>query len=170
MSESELLAYIAGVLDSDGHITIKRMHPNGEHKSYLFAETVSLGQTSPIVVDLCWKRWGGRRIVRDRNGRGKHSKNLSVMYEWCVSDRKACAAISAVVPFLRIKTDQANILLKLREHKNLGYKETRNKKSDKNGGRSRLLSDETVQYRTSLYEQIRALHDNSGKNKQTRMA
>jgi hypothetical protein len=115
-SPPEILAYCAGVIDSDGTIGIKRnsysMRVIGDCGQATYSERICVKQVEPHAVDLLHSLFGGTRY----NARPgvKHGKPLHV---WQVTDRKAVACLRALVPFLRIKLVQAENCLRLREIK-----------------------------------------------------
>lgn len=119
--ERETLAYLAGVLDSDGFITIKRstygMRVLDDRQNPGFSEWMGLKQTSPVAVDIFHAAFGGYRSVQKpsaRNGKPLHS--------WQASNLQAATALCALLPFLRIKRRQAEIALELRALKDRGRK------------------------------------------------
>lgn len=112
------LAYIAGVIDSDGTIGIKRntysMRVVGDSTQPTYSERVCLKQVEPHAVDLIHKLFGGSRyITKPSVRRGRR------LYTWQVTDLKAASFLQAIISFLLIKNKQARNCLKLRAVKNL---------------------------------------------------
>jgi hypothetical protein len=110
--DSHLLAYLAGVIDSDGTIGIKRntyamRHGNGGQATY--SERVACRQVMPEAVLLLREHFGGYYgIMAASTPRGKP------LHSWQATDRKAVICIQALRPFLLIKAAQADNLLALR--------------------------------------------------------
>lgn len=112
-SPPELLAYCAGVIDSDGYIGIKRstysMRVTGDSGQPVFSERVAVKQVELEAVSLLHSLFGGTLLIAKpsaKRGRPLHS--------WQVTDRKAAICLRALLPFLRIKRRQAENCLSLR--------------------------------------------------------
>jgi hypothetical protein len=149
------LAYLAGVLDSDGSITIVRQHPNRLYPdSYTYSEHVQVGQCSREAVDLFHLYWPGEFRVRD-----KKPGHWRPLFVWRTSNIRAAACIKALRPYLRIKSRQADLALALRASKERGFSQTRTERVASYGGRARRLSPEVQGHRTNLWNEIRMLND-----------
>jgi len=100
--KKEDLAYIAGVIDSDGCISINR-----DIKKY--QPTVQVTQAQPEAINLINKIFGGNyRIVKQ----SKSSLNYKDLYLWRIRSRKNLGIfLEAILPFLRIKRKQAKIVI-----------------------------------------------------------
>lgn len=111
-----MLAYCAGVIDSDGTIGVKRstyaMRKRGDAGQAVFSERICVKQVEPHAVDLLVELFGGSRYVEKPSVRG--GRNL---YTWQVTDKKAATAIRGILPYLRIKRAQAENCLRLRDAK-----------------------------------------------------
>lgn len=158
------LAYIAGVLDSDGYFTLRRityaMRVLKNAKNPCYAERVGLKQVSQEATDLIHKNYRGYyRIEKPtaKNGKPLHSLQLTHL--------KAHKLIKDVYPYLRIKKKQAKILLRLRAHISKG----KQGKSEWGTQKSRWgmmmktrkarVSKKQIAYREKLIEDICALND-----------
>ena len=116
MATTEELAYCAGVIDSDGTIGVKRstyaMRVVGDCQQPTFSERICVKQVEPQAVDLLHRLFGGTRRMEDpsaKRGRSLHS--------WQVTDKRAAACLIAVLPYLRIKKQQAENCISLRSIK-----------------------------------------------------
>lgn len=111
-----VLAYCAGVVDSDGTIGVKRstysMRVRGDAKQPVYSERVCVRQVEPQAVDLLKATFGGRRGMRKPS-----TPNGRPLHEWCVTDAQAALCLKALLPFLRIKQQQAENALALRATK-----------------------------------------------------
>lgn len=112
---SELLAYAAGVIDSDGSICVGVA--TGTTRSAgvsprRYIEVVSLGQIDVGAVDLFHRAFGGSRFVSTSRRPGARP-----LHGWRVTHRRACALLEATLPYLRIKRTQAQLCLALRRLK-----------------------------------------------------
>jgi len=114
--EATELAYLAGVLDSDGYIGL-RMNTDRRRStlSQSICPTIQIGQCQIEAVELGHKLFGGR-IYKVRNPFPLKDRNLLIVYKR-VDIKKL---LLAVLPYLRIKRRQAELVLefvKLRESK-----------------------------------------------------
>jgi hypothetical protein len=102
------LAYLAGVIDSDGFITIQRTVHNGR---LYHGARIGITETRPQPHHLASSLWGGRvSLHTPKNPRHRP------FYQWSRTGWPAVPAIEAVAPYLRIKGDQAALALQLQEH------------------------------------------------------
>lgn len=102
------LAYLAGVIDADGYITINRSQ-RGIHVYH--GPQVGIAGTRREPHDLAAAIWGGNvGLYHPRNGlhRGQ--------YQWTRQGRAAVDVIESVLPYLRIKVEQAWLALDLWTH------------------------------------------------------
>lgn len=108
-SPPEVLAYLAGVIDSDGTIGIKRQRSYSGGDQPVYSERVCVKQVEAAAVDLLHETFGG---YRGRSGpSATRGRDLEV---WQVTDKKAFACVVALLPYLRIKADQARNCIALR--------------------------------------------------------
>ena len=157
------LAYLAGVMDSDGYFTIKRSTYNirkiKDSHFPKYGEKVGLKQVQPQAIDLLFNNFGGyRRIEKPtaQNGKPLHSVSLT--------DRKANFFIKSILPFLRIKKKQAKILIDLRKSINEGKQGRSEIVCNSRWGRPMkthraITSPEQLKYRESLIKEIKSLND-----------
>jgi len=162
LMDATLMAYLSGCLDSDGYFTIKRdtyaMRVRGDARVPIFHERIGLKQVKSIVPDLLAKTFGGTVRVEHQAGRRND------MHVWQITDRKAAACAQELMQHLRIKWEQAWIILQLRELKKIGGTGTADVQQRDRWGqlrtfRKRVHSTEDVAARQNLFEQIKALND-----------
>ena len=107
------LAYLAGAVDSDGTIGIKRstysMRVLGESSTAVFSERVALRQVQKIVPAMLKERFGGSLYITKPSCPGGKP-----LYSWAATDLRAVACIKGLLPYLRIKRAQALNCLALR--------------------------------------------------------
>lgn len=106
------LAYLAGAIDSDGTIGIKRStyamrHGNGGQPTY--SERVALRHVTPQIPHLLRDTFGGGLRVEAPQG-----PNRRPMWSWTVTDLRAAECLRALRPYLKVKTAQADTALALR--------------------------------------------------------
>jgi len=158
-----LLAYLAGVMDSDGYFTIKRSTYNmrviGESSNPNYYERCGLKQTNPVIPDLIHHYFGGYRSIEKpncENGKQLHSIQLTNL--------KANTFIKAIIPYLRIKKRQAEILIELRTLIDIGKSEPTisnhlNRWGTISTFRRYKLSQSQIDKREQLIFEIKSLND-----------
>ena len=105
-------AYMAGFVDADGSISISTVSST---KQYVPKLTVC--NCNKTVVEMFEREFGGK--VRERVWQ-KHV-NWRPNFEWTLTARKGRNAVLKLLPYLRIKRDQALLVVKLQ-----GLKDTFN--------------------------------------------
>jgi hypothetical protein len=121
MTSKELFAYLAGVIDSDGTIGIKKstysMRVTGDSGQATYSERVSVRQVEPGAVDLLVQTFGGSHYMTKPSavkGRPLHT--------WAVTDLRAAACLRAIRRYLLVKGPQADNALVLRKAKDQSKK------------------------------------------------
>ncbi|MHA4819453.1 hypothetical protein ACXZ65_34450 [Streptomyces aculeolatus] len=108
MAESTTLAYLAGVIDSDGYITVHRSVRSG--KAY-YAARIGIAGTRRQPHDLAASLWGGTvSLYQPKNPRHRGQ------YQWSRSGDGAYGPISDVLPYLRVKKEQAHLAIEAQDH------------------------------------------------------
>jgi hypothetical protein len=179
MADDELLlkAYLAGVMDADGYFCFKRTPAQfGSDGNMIstarYSEGVGLNQVTDEVISILHARYGGN--VMHYAARTPSSRPI---YRWRVGDRKAAAVAADLLPFLRIKRRDAELLLVMRADKDQPRSVTR----APNGrtfkwthwtGRvldmpARSLHPDIAAHREVVYQEMRELHDT--KSRQTQL-
>lgn len=118
--EPTVLAYLAGAMDSDGYFSIKKstyhMRVRGDATNATYSEKIGLHQVTPQIPELLKACFGGALYL------GKpQTPNSKAMYRWACTDTQAAVACAALLPYLRVKRQQAERLLELRESKGGHY-------------------------------------------------
>ena len=115
------LAYLAGAIDSDGTIGIKRstyaMRVTQDSKSPTFSERVALRQVVPIIPEMLKAKFGGSLYMT-----APSTPNGKPLYSWAATDLRAAECLNALLPYLRIKKAQAVNCLELRKVKTRSIK------------------------------------------------
>jgi hypothetical protein len=108
------LAYCAGVIDSDGTIGIKRnsyaMRIVGDCGQASYSARICVRQVSTEALDALSKAFGGS--IRPAK---TYAKRGRLMWQWEIRDAIAERALTALLPYLRIKRAQAENCLALRK-------------------------------------------------------
>ncbi len=136
-------AYIAGIIDGEGSISINRRKDRDGYKSgFCFRPVLSVTNTNYALVEwlACTTGVGSTPLgAKPTNARHKPSKR------WQVWTRQAAAVLCVVRPYLVIKIAQADIALR--------YMATDYSHRGKHG-----LSDEQHTSQRSMYEQMKILN------------
>lgn len=112
MHDHLTLAYLAGVIDSDGYVTVHRSTRAG--KDY-YAARIGVAGTRREPHDLAASLWGGRvACYEPKNPRHR------AQYQWNRTGDPALVAILDVLPYLRVKTAQAWLAVEVQEHVQAG--------------------------------------------------
>lgn len=113
-----VLAYAAGVIDSDGSISIQRetyaMRVLNRATQPTFSERVVIRQIEPEAIDFLHAHFGGSRTVIRYRTSGRKRQPLQSL---TIADRQASRVLTAVAPYLRIKRRQAELCLEMRRLK-----------------------------------------------------
>lgn len=104
------LCYLAGVLDSDGSLSIAKMaggHQRTKNPRYVFSMNVV--NTSETLMKWLVEKFGGRYSHR----RKQLSPNHRITYDWWYNNGKALWLLKLVKPYLIIKADRADVAIEL---------------------------------------------------------
>ncbi len=115
-----LFAYLAGAMDSDGWFGIKRstyhQRVRGDAGNPVYSERLGLKQVTPEIPHLLHETFGGR-LSQDKG----LSDNSRPLHSYQCTDKRAAEACRALLPYLRVKRRQAEVLLELRRTKDSAY-------------------------------------------------
>ena len=158
-----LLAYLAGAIDSDGSISIRRS-TYGRRKlknriSPVYYPRISLRQTSPMIPNLLKETFGGF-ICIDKPS----AKKGKILYGYEATNLIGERAIRQLLPYLRLKKRQAEIILELQEVRKSGRDGRKTVYQKNRWGKytmfqKAVISDETLKKMLNLYLEIRKLND-----------
>ncbi len=141
----ELLAYMAGVVDSDGWIGINRSGTNPQRRAYpRYQPQVCVVNTALHLLRLFEIEFGGSILTRR-----KVKANHKTTYYWKLGDRKAAEFCAVIVPYLRVKRAQAELLVEWMATKH----------GPEVLGRGAKLSEAEVARREAMYQRYKALND-----------
>lgn len=93
------IAYLAGIIDGEGCIFIHRRRD----RTSGFEPGLTITNTNPVLIDWLVSNLGGSVTIYKRDG-------LKDRYTWSMHGRKAVELASIVLPYLKIKSQQASIL------------------------------------------------------------
>jgi hypothetical protein len=106
--------YLAGCIDCDGFITIKRdtykLRKVHDASVPIFYERIGFKQVKPEIVDMLYNTFGGYRSIQKPT-----AKNGKPLYSWDCRNLQANLCIRTIMPYLRIKKEQAELCMELRK-------------------------------------------------------
>lgn len=82
----------------------------------VYSERVMLKQVEPFIPDLLKESFGGYLRIEK-----PYSENSKPLWSWQTTDKNAARCCEAVLPYLRVKRRQAELLLELRKSKDPIY-------------------------------------------------
>ena len=139
MTKKEILAYIAGIVDGEGYIGIKKDMIKGRGVSPVYYERLSIAQNKKELVDLFIETFKCGKIYF--HGHSKLSKKG--YWSWEISNKICVNVLKQIYPYLRIKKPEAKLVIKLSKNKRQKYF---------------VLPKEIIEYREKLYQNIKILH------------
>ncbi len=101
----EVLAYTAGLLDGEGCIGINRTCPN-EMLTPKYVAVTNIGNTDYNMILWLQEQYGGYVYPKTKNHQG-----CKDVWGWQVNNRQAYDLLTAVMPYLRSKRRQAELLI-----------------------------------------------------------
>lgn len=140
-------AWQAGIVDGEGCLTIginrRKGRPNPN-----WAVSISVSNTDMRILQPFQDMWEGY-LVRNRESRN----NWKEAYAWNCPIRNAEKFLKSILPFLRAKQNQAEILLLY-----IARKKSFKRISLGQGKGSLAMGKEEVEFRTDLWNKIRILN------------
>lgn len=110
--KKHILAYLAGVMDSDGSIGIRKdtyqMRVRRDQSVPSYYPRICVGQITPQAIALFKQTFGGIVCVSHRRKQNRHP-----LLRWEMRHKRATAVVQALLPFMRIKRKQAMLVIRL---------------------------------------------------------
>jgi len=146
MEEREKMAYVAGLIDGDGSISLCKKHDVGA-RSPLYFPMIQFSKANSILPSFLKDSFGGSLIVVNRiaqeNGVGFEKKKLE--YRWKLEKSNLCYPfLTGITEYLHNKHDQAQQLISFIEENPFV--------------RGKKLTDEDLIYREKIYTKIKSLN------------
>lgn len=157
MNKQIRYAYLAGILDGEGYVGIKKSTYGMRHnhcKSPMYSERIQVKMSIKEIPELFQKEFGGglmqdRKVYQSKTGFTNNSK----MWIYRATDKVAAKLLKALLPYIRLKKQQARYCLKLRISKDSKAAHLRGGQKQK-----RLLSPKILSQRDSWYLAIKEIH------------
>jgi len=104
------LAYLAGLIDGEGYIGIKKCKPvKGHRTTTSYHARIQVRMINEAAIKFLAEILGGKYYREKR-----HCNNGRPLFCWQVSDALAQKSLKALLPFLRVKKKQAILVLMFR--------------------------------------------------------
>jgi hypothetical protein len=155
MRDKEILAYLAGIIDGEGCIRIKKstygVRVRKDMKNANYSEMIQLRMVDQEAIRLL-QEIGGGNYYKEKRSQGQP------LYCYQATCIKAVHIIELLYPYLRIKKPQADLILDLRKSKQNPDAKIRGGPKSK-----RPMKEYIVNEREVLYQKCKNL--NSGRIK-----
>lgn len=141
---NEELAYLAGMVDGDGCISIHRI---GKPADGYYALTLAVGNTHMGMLEWIRARFGGTITTSGKPCKPHHAKK----WTWAIYGQPMADLLSLLYPYLVAKKRQAEL--------GVEYRVTVYTPSQKGGAPGRAkLSEEMKAYRLRIYTELKSLN------------
>ena len=136
--DQTVLAYLAGIIDGEGHIGIRYSKPTSVHFNPSYGEVIYVANTDQRLIDFLQTKCGGyvRKEIRE-------TKRQRTVYRWFLQGPDTHQFLTAVYPFLVCKRDQAEVIFQFHQ----SFAQTYWK-----------LPRHVIEFRHSCYQKLRGLH------------
>lgn len=114
--------YLAGFVDGEGHIGIKKHTRFLRSKSECYYERISVANTNKEIIDIFKKEFGGYVYHH------KPSKLSNNSYwSWEVTNKQARIMLEKIYPYLIVKKIEADVVMELTKSKEKKYSQVPDK-------------------------------------------
>lgn len=104
-------AYLAGIIDGEGSISISRSGKNRGCNASRLMLVLTITSTSKNLLEYCKAVTEGGQITMKR----KVTSNHRACYEWRIRNHNAGRILFLIIPYLLLKKDQALLAIKFVE-------------------------------------------------------
>jgi len=123
--EPTQLSYIAGIIDGEGSISIIRQVHTAHSAYYSYFGRVQVGMTDKIIPAWLQAEFGGELHLRKPS-----NPNWKERWDWTVNCQKALDFLEQVLPYLKIKKGQAELVVEFQKNRPNGLHRTEFQKED----------------------------------------
>ena len=133
------IAYLAGIIDSDGCIGIQKYSNSKAYRAYL-----TIIQRDMTLIEYLYATFDGSvNVVSTKRNIGR-----DFYLRWMITDTRATRVLKICLPYLKLKKQQAFLVLELSKIK------TKKNKTGRNGS----YSDNSISTQKRIYNRIRNLN------------
>lgn len=109
-------AYIAGLIDGESTITIgRRRHGKKSKSPWYYQPIISMGNTNRAIVDFIAERYSGWVMARKPS-----NEKYKEWYQWFIRRDSMIGFLQDILPYLRLKRPQAEIVLQFPTYRGKG--------------------------------------------------
>lgn len=146
-------AWLAGFIDGEGCLQIQMTNSKRDRHVRSTTCTISISQAEPRTDVLYWLR---DRIGGTVNSHGTHLRNPkhNKSYSWSISGANVSAVCDAILPYLKLKKRQAELLIENQATKLSSHMGTR--KGTKRD--SLRITPEIISLREAQHAELKALN------------
>ncbi len=105
LTNKEKLAYLAGIVDGDGHLYVAKMKKKDRKRVYYYPRVVVV-QKTPELIDWLKENFGGCKVISRR-----HKYQLNDLWVWSLTGKKVTELAKKMQPFLITKKEQVKRVL-----------------------------------------------------------
>lgn len=106
------LAYLAGILDGEGSIQIRKRKDRGMRRGFCYQLSISIANTNEWLVN--WIHFNFEGGIYRKPSLLPHHKQA---YLWQATSKQAEVVLKLLLPYLRLKKPQAEIALQFQSRK-----------------------------------------------------
>ncbi len=137
-------AYIAGFMDGEGSIQIRKQKDKNKSFETIYPQ-IQIGNTNKPIMQHIQNRYGGKIQIHRKGLRTKE------FYHMRFKSQKAIKILKDIIPYLKIKKQQAKICLKIFKT----YNKNRKRRKD---GTFRKLDKRTYLKRLQMFNLLKQLN------------
>ena len=105
------IPYVAGLFDGEGYITINKWEVPG--RDYIrYQLFVGVSMTDKPIIEMLAAQFGGMCANYKKQKQPNHRR----VFCWKVSSKSAVPFLRQTIPYLRVKREQAELVLRFQEH------------------------------------------------------
>ena len=151
MNQKEKIIYCAGIVDGEGYVAIKKTMNKKSCPSPTYHERIQIRMIDEEVISFFKELFGGSYYKEK-----PHCEKGKPLYCYQASDRIAYKICKILLPYLIIKKDNAERIIKLRESKyNINKAQRGGNRGGRNKGKGYPMSKEILDYREDLYQKCK---------------
>jgi len=151
MNLKEKIIYCAGIVDGEGYVAIKKTRYLKSCPSPTYHERIQIRMINEEAINLFKEVFGGNYYYEKPN-----CKNGKPLYCYQASDLIAYKICKILLPYLIVKKDNAERIMKLRESKyNISKAQRGGNRGGRSKGRGYTMSQEILDYREKLYQECK---------------
>jgi hypothetical protein len=144
--EAVLVGYLAGIIDGEGSISLKKVKPNAKRKTKnpTYEGAITLGMVEKRIIELFVERYGGTyRIER--------VPNRQPIYRYAkVGTKGVLPILEELAPYLIEKRERAEVLME--------YYKSINTERNRVNGKVVQMTDEELSLREDFYQKMKELN------------